>query len=506
MDPQNPATANGVASNDSLRARFAPANHNAPLAALGVTGSLLLGLTVFRIVESWSNDSHLEHVAGVWVTEALDLSKGLFYRTPYGPYGYGGTRYFPLFFSLHALTIKIFGRWRWTGYSLSAMAVVLLFGAVYFFSRRLGAGQWLGAAACLTVLAGTSVQDSLLTIREDAMAAMLNVWGLALCVDEDASFTRLGCAAALFTLAFATKETTVFGAAAVFLYLLLNGRRRNALGFIAFTAAGYVLVLLVVFVGSGGRAMEVFRLVATPGVNFHSIVTSPLNMVDEMSGYRGEMIFLALGAAAVLAGGARGARRLPALFFACALLVTLALFSSDGIAGNHLLGLYVASVIVVIDWAIRAGAENFAVGTAAAVCVVVWLSLMLTHASDDEVPVHAEMQEVVQAIGPTSKIILAENPLIPIVAGQQPYILDPFSFRVMLEEEPSLGNPMWQMLREQRFAAVVFLHDPNSDEGRDFYAGTHFGEEFMDHLQADYKFARTVGGEYLYLPRGAAGK
>ena len=34
-------------------------------------------------------------------------------------------------------------------------------------------------------------------------------------------------------------------------------------------------------------------------------------------------------------------------------------------------------------------------------------------------------------------------------------------------------------LHERRFAAVVLMHDPNSDEGRDFYAGTHFGSYFQ---------------------------
>jgi hypothetical protein len=62
---------------------------------LGVAGVLLLGLTVLRAVECWSTDSHLEHVAGVWVAEAIDLTRGLFYRAPYGSYGYGGPRYFP---------------------------------------------------------------------------------------------------------------------------------------------------------------------------------------------------------------------------------------------------------------------------------------------------------------------------------------------------------------------------------------------------------------------------
>ena len=76
----------------------------------------------------------------------------------------------------------------------------------------------------------------------------------------------------------------------------------------------------------------------------------------------------------------------------------------------------------------------------------------------------------------------------------------------MLEKRPWLGEPMWQMLHERRFAAVVLMHDPNSDEGRDFYAGTHFGQGFMKRLQQDYELAGTPGGQYLYLPRGSASK
>src|SRR2546423_11055201 len=101
---------------------------------------------------------------------------------------------------------------------------------------------------------------------------------------------------------------------------------------------------------------------------------------------------------------------------------------------------------------------------------------MVNFGSTDTVPVRAQWKDVIHVIGHTDQTILSENPLVPIVAGQQPYVIDPFSFRLMLEKRPSLGEPMWQMLHERRFAAVVLMHDPNSDEGRDFYAGTHFGQ------------------------------
>jgi hypothetical protein len=128
------------------------------------------------------------------------------------------------------------------------------------------------------------------------------------------------------------------------------------------------------------------------------------------------------------------------------------------------------------------------------------------YGSADTVPVRAQLKDVIHVIGRTEKTILSENALLPIVAGQQPYLIDPFAFRLMLEKQPSLGQRMWQMLHEHRFSAVVLLHNPDSDEGRNFYAGTHFGQGFMERLQQNYELAGTPGGEYLYLPRGSVSK
>jgi len=473
---------------------------------LVVAGVLLLGLTVLRAVECWSTDSHLEHVAGVWVAEAMDLTRGVFYRAPYGSYGYGGTRYFPLFFCLHAAAIKLLGTWRATGYALSAVSVVLLLVAVYYLSRRIGAARWLAVAACLAVLAGTSMQEALLTIREDAMATMLNIWGVVICAGEYLGRRQVYYAAALFALAFACKETTIFGMAAGFLYLLLNKRARSALRLLALTGAGYALVLAGIYLGSKGRALEVFRLTAAAGIDLRSIVVSPASMVDTMNGYAGETILLGLGMASLLSTSARNMRRIPPLLFLCTLLITVVIFTSDGIAGNHLIDLQVASAVLVVDWALQAGAPDFSIAASAAACLIVWLGLMVNYGSADTAPVRAQLEDVIHIIGRTDQTILSENPLVPIVAGQQPYLIDPFSFRLVLKKRPSLAEPMWQMLHERRFAAVVLMHNPNSGEGRNFYAGTHFGDGFLDRLQQDYELAGTPGGQYLYLPRGSASK
>ena len=474
-----------------------------PAVALAIVGFLLCGFTIVRAVESWSNDSHLEHVAGIWIAHAIDLTHGTFYRPASGALGYGGTRYFPLFFCLHALAIKLFGNWRTTGYALSAASIVLLLAAVYYLLLRIGAPRRGAFGGCLAVLAGSTVQGALLTIREDAMATMLNIWGVALCSGESFSSRRSYYAAALFTLAFAVKETTVFGVAAVCLAFLLNKQTRSALRLLKLTAIGYGLVLAGTYIGSGGRALELFRLTAAGGIGLRSMLLSPSMLVDAMRGDFGETILLGVATAALLTSGARNLRRIPALLFLCTLAVTVVIFSSEGIAENHLIDLHVAAVVLVIDWAVQADLLKFGISTSTIAGLIVCLALVADaeQGSPDTVPNRAQLEQVVRAIGNVDRPILAETPLLPILAGQQPYLLDAFSFRIMVEKKPSLAEPMWQMLHEHGFAAVVLLHNADSDEGRDFYAGTHFGSAFMERLERSYKLAGTPGGKYLYLPR-----
>ncbi len=475
-----------------------------PRLVLGIAGILLLVLTALRVAQSWSNDAHLHHVAGAWTGLAVDLKNGVFYRAPFGPHGYGGTRFFPLFFCLHAAAMKLFGEWRVTGYTLSAVSIVLLIAAVYVLLRRMGVSRWLAAGGSLVMLAGSSVQEALLTIREDGMATMLNVWGVAMCAGGEPSKRRLCAAAALFTLAFATKETTVFGLMAVFLSFLLTGGKKTAWRLLAFTAVGYAAALAAMYFGSHGRAFEVLRLTAAAGVNIHRIVNSPVELVDDLSSYLGEAMLLAFGAAICVATPLRKMGRIPPLLFLFTAAATCLIFSSEGTAGNHLIDLHVAAGVLLVSWAAGDGARlDLGFGALAAVCFIAWLGLLLQHRAGDSVPVRAQLQEVVQSIGKTDAPILAENPLVAVVAGQQPYLLDAFLFRVIRKKDPSFADPLWQMLHEKRFSAVVLINDPDTEEGRAWYSDAHCGKGFVERLERDYERVGTPGDQYLYMPRGS---
>src|SRR5581483_3058619 len=46
-----------------------------------------------------------------------------------------------------------------------------------------------------------------------------------------------------------------------------------------------------------------------------------------------------------------------------------------------------------------------------------------------------------------SRPILAQNPLVPVEAGQRAYLIDPFLIRVNTERDPTFGEPLWEGIR-----------------------------------------------------------
>jgi hypothetical protein len=212
-----------------------------------------------------------------------------------------------------------------------------------------------------------------------------------------------------------------------------------------FTSVGYAFVLVGIFLGSRGRALEVFRLTATVGIELRSLFFSPSKLVYVMRGDIGETIVIALGAAILLTGKAANLRRIPSLLFLCTLAVTLVIFSSRGIEDNYLIGLHVAASVLLMDWVLRVGLPKFGLSITAVACFIVFLSLIadIEEGSDDTIPNRAQMENVIRVIGTPKQSILAETPLLPILAGQRPYLLDPFGFPIMIEKRSSLADPMW---------------------------------------------------------------
>jgi hypothetical protein len=165
-----------------------------------------------------------------------------------------------------------------------------------------------------------------------------------------------------------------------------------------------------------------------------------------------------------------------------------------------LLDLQVASVILfVVVMAERV--PEFALTACGVAALVAMVSFLPVYRDVDSVPNRDQYQEIVDTIGPTDRRILADNPLVPIIAGQQPYVTDAFMLRVIGDKQPSFREPLWQMLDGRQFAAVVLQDNPDTDDGRNIYTHFHFGGEFLEHLNQNYRPAGTPGDHYLYVPR-----
>jgi hypothetical protein len=99
---------------------------------------LVGGLTLVRALTFWPRHTYLDVASGVWTALAFDLANGVFYRPVVSDAGYGGTRYFPVFFTGHAALIKVIGDPFWAGYAMSAAAIVCIVVGVTMILRTVG--------------------------------------------------------------------------------------------------------------------------------------------------------------------------------------------------------------------------------------------------------------------------------------------------------------------------------------------------------------------------------
>jgi hypothetical protein len=345
---------------------------------------------------------------------------------------------------------------------------------------------------------------SLLTTRADGLASALNVCGVAVSYDRRPSHARIVFASLLFTLAWSTKLTTLFGFAAAFLWLWLSGHSRRALELAVETACGCLAVAAAMFFFSQGRILKIFAACASSGANLIRAAVGPFHMLT-IAGREdpGLLMFLLL---ALLVLPAMSARSLPWLFFVATVATTAVIFGSPGANFNHLLDLQVAAVILFATWIANSPRQkDFGIyGLALATLLAAVPVAHKLKVEDRMIPAH-RFERAISLIGNAQKPILAENPTVPVLAGQRPYVTDPFMLRVVGQHVPGFGEPLLEKLRSQAFAGVVlFMRDPRTDEGRAWYEEEHFGPGFLSALNANYRLASVLNGQFVYVPKNNA--
>lgn len=474
-------------------------------------GAALAAVTLLRLPAAWSSGNALNHVSGAWMALADDLRHGTLYRPLHDPeLGYGGTRFFPLAFSLHAALLAAGLPLLAAGELLSLAAGVLAALGAARFLRRAGhgppgatglaaraAGPAPLAAAGLAslVMAGFAGQHALAAVRGDLLAAALALWGLDALLPGAApvqrppaaarrpaaalDLPRVARAAAWFALAFAARPTALAAALAGGVHLLLRRERRAALALVGLVAAGAAAVVLATDLLSGGRFLAQLGALGPGGAGPRDLVRAPLRLATLL--WREDRPGLALIAAAGLAAaftvrahGLRaslaGASGLALLWVAAAGAAALVALASPGTGVNHLLDLEAAAGLLA---ATSAAAPLRAARAAAPIAALAGLAAAagLWHRDLTESRLGALRGAMTAASAGAPAPLLSEDPLLPLCAGERPYAADTWMLRLAAARDPALAAPLLADLRSGAFRAVVLLHDPRAPDAAAWFSG-----------------------------------
>jgi hypothetical protein len=472
---------------------------------------LLLTAVVLAVdaAVSIASGIYLNLGSGVWLALARDTYEGIFYRPLWNGTEYGGTRYFPILFVAIAMLMRVGIPVVAAGVSVSMLGLGAMAIAVAVLLRRLAVAPALAALGAALAVAPYFVHQTGFAVRCEPLAAAFAIFGLAVLapVERRADSIRHELiAATLFMCAFITKITCVYGPAAAVLALFLAGRRRAAARVAAMTAVGAVLVVVIINVASGGRAIESFRACALAGSGLSSLLSPvavwrPLQLIG--TSHLLTVVFLLAAAALLLA--VRQRVFLPALYFLAAAGITGVIFTSPGtILTSHIVDAYVSAVVLLTTMTAAQTGGLRSAGQAMLIVVTLWAAaqnmiLVAGLINDGIVGKRRDAhRQLLAALDDCGGSMVSESPLIPIVAGLRPVVMDPFAFRVVALNRPDIGGDLVARVRRREFTCVILEQDPAIPGGHAWYENVNLTAGVRDAILEFYRHDRTVAGERFY--------
>ncbi|WP_029059661.1 hypothetical protein [Stappia stellulata] len=468
--------------------------------------TLVLGIVAAGqlALDYWPGRTFDSATSGVWMTLAVDYADGVLYRPILDETGYGGTRYMPLFFMLHGLLIRAFGDPTLTGVVLMQASVLMMIAAMARLMVLHGVPHLLAWGIAGLTLATSLYQQYLTSLNCDYLAAALSLWGLVLYLDRPSSprgaALAAGLAILLFVLAFYTKFSTVYAPAAVFLSLVFSRRWRAATGF----ALGS-LVLLAAFAAlflhlSDGRMLDSLAATATGGTDLAFAAGMITRFAKELAVYNPAVgIVFLLALAKWIADAPKHWRSPLHLTFAMVTLVTVVIFSSRGIAGNHAIPLAAVSLILAATAVSGRPVERRVLTGGFSVLSLILLACWmpgvpspLKTIREDAVPTIAEIRSKVDRWLPENGLLASENPAFAIVAGERAFVLDAFSLATFIRNGQPAGLDFLERIRTQDFDVLIGFN-PNArwspKGGNPIVLSTH------------YMAVDTLGRRTILIPR-----
>jgi len=453
-----------------------------------------VALAGLRMARSFPRDSHLGYTEGTWVALAIDTAHGVFYRPLEGPLGYGGIRYFALFFTLHAVLIRLGVGAITAGYAIAvASGALLLFGIALYLTRA-GAERLVGWAAAAVALASQPVQMAVLTIRGDGLPAALTVLGLAGCLGARVSMA----APVLFVLAFAAKPTSLYGPAAAVLALTLAGRRQEAVRLGLSVALGAVATLGVMWWASDDRLFEIFAASASGGASWTSLILAPRSLA-RILGRTPDVIVIVVTAATLLVATRRQTIGLAVHASVLCLLATLAIYASPATVENHLIDLTVMAVLMIGTIATTGPTRPWALAALAVTGVVALAAGSARFMTEDGRDRRQSRLATLATIADARRPVFFEQPMLAAEAGESSYWLDPYMVVVRAQREPSVLQRFLDDIDRRAFGAIVL-----EQESPDLWfteLRPESAHALREAITRRYMLQAIVEGRAVYRPR-----
>ena len=401
--------------------------------------------------------------SSVWVALAWTFAHGEFYRPVLGAGGYGGTRYMPLFFVLHGALIRAGADPIWSGVALMHLSVAAAAVALFAAQRQLDVPTRLALPVAAMVWATVIFQQSATDLSPDYLAA-----ALALFAATAAMRGRSIGAACLFVSAAATKLTAIAFAAPIVAVLWCDRRRSDSRGLALSTLALFVGVTAAIDLASAGRFHRALVSGTAAGLTAREGLDALPQFAFELAI---KPIDVALPfAAAVWCAVARRAPAWAAAYLVTAALVAIAIFAAPGTASNHLVDLHLASLLVVGAALARGGLPaRAATGMFAAIAVmlvaitiplpgvpsvVAEVQAALPRPREAAISAHADLTR-----GP----YLAIDPIVPVLNGDRPWVVDYGSLERFYAERTPAGLDLESRVRRHFFSAIVVPDGYESD-------------------------------------------
>jgi hypothetical protein len=486
--------------------------------AIALLGSIALMLWF------WRNGIPSGNTSGVWAALANDFAQGVFYRPVFDESGYGGTRYMPLFFVLYGILISIFNDPVLSGLLLSLTTIAFLDLGIYVLLRELRVRNTFAIAFTFLVHASIAFQLLTLEIRGDFLAAGLNVWGIVFALKHLRANSRghLTLSAFCFIGAIFTKFTTIWGLVTIVVLFLIQKKKSSAIALTCLTVIPTIVLLYVINEWSHSKALASFQACALGGFNSTYALKTPLWFITVIVQDPFFLALLGLAIYLVAMTITTQWKSFTHLYFCCTLVSTFFIFSSPGTDSNHLIDLLIACILMSASQ-FQTNQKFSSVYNLYFLFTVIGILFMWipgTLSIKDHIepvgrPTRDTIQTIKNKLGPGKNNLLSENPLVPLMMGQRPFVLDAFSLRVMAKKSPAIKTDFTRKIEDRFFDAIVLLDwsgapvdqledamEKHSSLGVDrFYGEVHFPPGFLDLMKTHYALSFVERPFVIYKPK-----